>query len=497
MNRSSSWRVAAATATNIALYAVTGGHYLWLEGRMRHGTFRNWGHRYRYRPTRVVKPTSEAEIVELVRSSRRMRVFGSGHSFNEGVVSDDVLVSLDGYTGVVSCDLDRRRLTVRGGTRVRDVVRLLREEGWAFPALPSHDAQSIAGILATDVHGTGREHGFISESVVSLTLVDGLGQVQHCEPSDDLFRAAVGGVGAVGIITEVTVQAVPRFNVRQKTESMDLLRVRTQLEQLLQDNEHLSLYLYPFTDTCQVNTWNSTERGQSRLGRLREFGATSADALLAATLGSFLAHTKLLPHSRSWSRVTELLRRGTDLVLESDQAFNRSIYHLHQELEFTVDYSEVWDACERFLRLYEQMFPEGLPYTLVEVRFTPERHNRTLLGAGRDRRCAWIDLLSNDSDGFERYFQAAVELVRKLAARPHLGKYCEGITGADLENVHGANLHRFHELMAEHDPDGTFSNAFTRQLFGTAGLAAPSDHTERAKGDTPTADARRTQVAPG
>jgi hypothetical protein len=79
-------RVALATTFNILAYAVTLGRYVWLEGRVRRGVFLNWGRRYRYEPKRFVKPTSEEEIVELVKSSASLRVFGSGHSFNGGVV---------------------------------------------------------------------------------------------------------------------------------------------------------------------------------------------------------------------------------------------------------------------------------------------------------------------------------------------------------------------------------------------------------------------------
>jgi hypothetical protein len=83
-------------------------------------------------------------------------------------VSEETLVSLDDYSGLVWKDLDKKQVAAKGGTRVRDVVALLLEEGLAFRALPSHDAQSIAGNLSTDVHGTGREWGFVNESVVGL-----------------------------------------------------------------------------------------------------------------------------------------------------------------------------------------------------------------------------------------------------------------------------------------------------------------------------------------
>jgi FAD/FMN-containing dehydrogenase len=176
-------RVALVTTLNIVLNAVTFGEFVLLEGRVRGGVFRNWAGRFRYRPQRIIRPTTEEEIVELVKGSRSLRVFGSGHSFNAGVVSDETLVSLDDYSGLVCKYPDRNQIAVRAGTRVRDVVRLLSDEGLAFRALPSHDAQSMAGILSTDVHGTGKIFGteeevwgFVSQSVVRLSLIDGEGE---------------------------------------------------------------------------------------------------------------------------------------------------------------------------------------------------------------------------------------------------------------------------------------------------------------------------------
>jgi len=192
----------------------------------------------------------------------------------------------------------------------------------------------------------------------------------------------------------------------------------------------------------------------------------SADAWLAATVGNALAYGRLLPLSRYWSRIAFLIQRGSDLVLESNEAFNRSIYHQHQELEFTVPFADALSVTDRFLELYEKLYHQGLPYTLVEVRFTPDGHDRTLLGAGRQQRSAWIDLITNDSDGYQLFYAAAVELVKDIGARPHLGKFCDGITAADLKEVHGENFHTFRQLVAAHDPDGKFANAFTRRLFG-------------------------------
>ena len=455
-------RVVGLTTLNIVANGATLGRYVWLEGRVEGGVFRNWARRFRYAPKKFVKANSEQEIIGLIQNARRVRVFGSGHSFNAGVVSDEVLMSLDDYSGLVWKDLDKKQLAVKGGTRVRDVVDLLLDEGFAFSALPSHDAQSIAGILSTDVHGTGREWGFVSESVVRLRLIDGNGEVHECGPSDDLFEAAIGGIGAVGVISEVVVQGVERFDVEQQVQTMTLSAVEKDLDRLLEENEHLSLYLFPFAERCRVNTWNRTGKRRSSLGDLREFVRTSIDALGAAWIGNLIAYTGLLP------RVSSLVygvERGSNLILESNKAFNRTLYHLHQELEFTVPFEDTFEMSRRFIRLYEEMYHLGLPYALFEVRFTP-KGERTLIGAGRDRRCTWIDLVCNDSEGFELYYAAAGELIKELGARPHLGKFCDAFDEGYLTAIHQSNFTQFLNLAERHDPDSKFANDLTRRLFG-------------------------------
>lgn len=452
-----------ATSLNIILNGLTWGRFTWLEGRVWGGVFRNWLHRFRYRPKNFYKPKTEAELIYAIQNSTDVRFFGSGHSFNEGVVADTTLISLDEYTGVVAEDPANLRLTVKAGTRVRDLVTLLLDRGWAFEALPSHDAQSIGGILATDVHGTGRKWGFVSGLVHELKVIDGQGVPHTVGPADDLFKAVVGGVGAAGVISEVTVQAVPRFKVEQKFEIKDWAYVKANLDNLLAANDHFSLYLFPFTGKCQVSTWNKTSKSTSFLASIREFIAISFDALLASWFGNLMAYTGLLP---TLSSPTHSIKRGTNLVMESNRGFNRSIYHLHQELEFTVPYADTVKRCEEFVGLYETMYQQKhLPYALFEVRFTPAGHTRTFIGAGRDDQSTWIDLVLCDSHRFEDYYAAAEALVKQIKARPHLGKYCRDLTKADLQNVHGPHFTNFLQVVQQHDPQQKFRNALIKRLM--------------------------------
>jgi len=163
----------------------------------------------------------------------------------------------------------------------------------------------------------------------------------------------------VGIISEVVVESVERFNVEQRVQTKDVSFVRDNLDRLLRENDHLSLYLFPFSDRCRINTWNRTCKRRSVLGDLREFLRTSVDALGAAWVGNFLAYAGLLS---TLSPLVYGIERGSHLVLESNKAFNRTIYHLHQELEFTVPFEDTFDACGRFIELYERMYPpRGCP----------------------------------------------------------------------------------------------------------------------------------------
>ena len=455
-----------ATTANVVAYAASDGRFVLLEGRRQGTTFHNWALRYRQRPHRIAEPTTEAEIIDLIRSHRRLRVVGSGHSFNPGIVTEEVLISLDAYSGLTSIDAVAEQVTVRAGTRVRDVVALMLNHGLAFTALPSHDAQSIGGILSTDVHGTGRSWGFVSESIVRLTIIDGIGAVHQCGPSDPLFRAAIGGVGAAGIITEATIQGVPRFTIEQRTRMQELDAVRHGLDDLIEHHDHVSLYLFPYADHCQVNTWDRSTKPTSPADELQEFLNISADALLAAWVGNLLAYTGVLRLGRHWSRLAFLIKRGTQLVLESDNAHNRTIYHLHQELEFTIPFERTFEICDRLVSLYEHMAAaDRLPYLLLEVRFTPAGHDRTLIGPGKGRRCTWIDLIVNDSDGFEQFYAAALQVITDIGGRPHLGKYTEGIDGSYLKRLYGDDYRTFQTLVAEHDPEEKFANAFTRRML--------------------------------
>ena len=460
---------ALKTILNAACYLSSRGRLLLLEGRWRRGYFANWSGDRRHK-ARLHTPDSEEAVVGIVRAQPSIRVVGAGHSFNDGLMTDGATVSLDELSGVVAIDAERKQATVWAGTRLRDLTAALLAEDLAFAALASHDAQSVGGLLATDVHGTGRDPAHFSDQVVALRLVDGTGRVHTLGPDDEWFRAAVGGIGAVGIVTQVTLQCVDAFDLRQTTMVETRDWAEEHLQRLLVDHDHVSFYAYPFTNLVHVHAWDRTDAPRSPFGTLREAANQSKAAIVAATVGDATAHLGRLPDTAATGM---RMQSASNLVLRSHEAFNRSQYHLHQELEVAVPLERVWHDLDALIGLYERMYHEApLPFFLVEVRFTPGGHERSLLGAGVDRPSAWLCLCLNQSGRVGDYFDAVEEWMRTAegqAARLHLGKWCERLDAGDLARMHGERFDRFRAVRADADPGGRFVNPFVQRLLGPIG----------------------------
>ncbi len=454
---------AAKTTANAAVYLASGRRRILLEGRHRGGWYRNWSGDRRHRAN-FAEPRNEAELARLVAEASSVRIVGSGHSFNDGLASDGLTLSLDRLSGVIDIDRKTKRATVWAGTRLRRLSPELRKRGLALRSLASHDAQSVAGILSSDVHGTGRLPAHLSDQVVGLRVIDGAGQAHDVEPGDELFAAAIGGIGAVGVITRVTVECVDLFRLHQETRVESRDWAEKHLDRLLQEHDHVSFYAYPFTDLLHVHTWTRTDEERTRFGRQREAWGETKAAVTAAVVGDATAHWGLLPHT---SKPAMRLQRGSSIVLDSHEAFSRTQYHLHQELEVAVDHDRVWADLDHTLDLYRRRYDhQRLPFLLVEVRFSPGGHDHTLLGAGVGGPAAWLCLCCNQSGAVDDYFNDVENWVRAGDARIHLGKWCETLDAADIARMHGDRFDQFQAVRAVTDPHGKFLNHFTRRVLG-------------------------------
>ncbi|WP_233583760.1 FAD-binding protein [Micromonospora sp. CV4] len=178
---------------------------------------RNWAGNVRYAARAFHRPTGMDELRRLVAGSSRIRAVGTGHSFNRFGDTDGDLVSLAGLPAAIDVDAERSRVTVTGALRYGDVAQRLHAQGYALPNLASLPHISVAGAVATATHGSGQTHGNLATSVAALELVTADGDLLRVDrdTDGDTFAGMVVGLGALGLVTRVTLDVAPTFELRQ------------------------------------------------------------------------------------------------------------------------------------------------------------------------------------------------------------------------------------------------------------------------------------------
>ena len=179
------------------------------------GAGRNWAGNIRYAARRRHEPSTVDELRRLVARADRVRAVGSGHSFNRLGDTTGDLVSLAGLPPTVELDRERGTVTVSAGLRYGDIATVLHAQGYALANLASLPHISVAGAVATGTHGSGDGNGNLATSVAALELVTADGDLLTVDRTDDRFAGMVVSLGALGVVTRITLDVVPTFDVRQ------------------------------------------------------------------------------------------------------------------------------------------------------------------------------------------------------------------------------------------------------------------------------------------
>ncbi|WP_243706192.1 FAD-binding protein [Micromonospora sp. KC721] len=176
---------------------------------------RNWAGNVTYAARAVHRPSSLDELRRLVAGSDRVRAVGTGHSFNRLGDTTGDLVSLAGLPPTVEIDRERGTVTVAAALRYGDLATRLYAEGLALANLASLPHISVAGAVATGTHGSGVGNRNLAAAVAALELVTADGDLVTVDRGDSRFAGMVVSLGALGVVTRVTLDTTPTFDVRQ------------------------------------------------------------------------------------------------------------------------------------------------------------------------------------------------------------------------------------------------------------------------------------------
>ena len=429
--------------------------------------WRNWAGDQRCTPARLERPGSTDDLVRVLDEPGRVRVVGAGHSFSDIALTDATMISLERMAGVLDVDRQSGLVRVQAGITIRALSHALASHGLAMENLGDIDVQSIAGAISTATHGTGARLRNISSQVVELKLALADGSTLVCSPDRDpeLFRAARVGLGALGVIVEVTLRCVPAFTLRGVDAPAPLSQTLERFEELAEANDHFEFFVFPHTDVALTRTNNRTGEPASPRGRI---SAYANDVLLTNhAFGAICAAGRRFP-----SRIPQLNRLVTRLagssirVEESAEIFASPRLVHFTEMEYALPRERTAEAVRAVMGLVER---EGLAVPFpIEVRTVAGDDAMLSTAAGRDSGYVAVHMFRGME--WRPYFQAVESIMDGLNGRPHWGK--RHFQTAETLRGRYPDWDRFQSIRARLDPDGRFANQWSERVLGPIGRAS-------------------------
>lgn len=413
------------------------------------------------------RPRSAEEVAEVVRRAadrgQKVKAVGSGHSFTGIALPEGVGVDLSALDSMQSVDRDAARVTVGAGTTLRRLNDLLTGVGLAMTNLGDIDAQTLAGAISTGTHGTGRNFGGLATQVVGLEIIGGDGSVASCSPTEqpDLWSAARVGLGALGIITKVTLQCVPLFSVRAEEGPMPLDELLDRFDELADNTDHFEAYWFPHTRATLTkrNTRLPLAEGLDRLPAWREW--LDDEFLSNRVFGWTVELGKRKPGwvpalNRVASRALGA-RSFTDL---SYKVFTSPRRVRFREMELAVPRQAAVGAIRDVVAAVEKSgLTIGFP---VEIRVAAADDIPLSTASGRDS--AYLAFHVPASVDQTEYFRLVSRVLDPYGTRPHWGKLHD--FDAELLRTRYPHFDQFLRVRERQDPQGIFANRYLDRVLG-------------------------------
>jgi L-gulono-1,4-lactone dehydrogenase len=432
--------------------------------------WRNWSRELTCVPAAIEHPESREDVVAIVRhaadADRPVRVAGAGHSFTELVPTDGTLVLLDRMDRLLDVDRDSGLVRVEAGITIHELSARLAGHGLALENLGDIDVQSLAGAMATATHGTGARLRNISSQAVELELVTGEGEVLRCsdEQDADAWRAARVSLGALGVLTAVTLRCVPAFTLRGVDRPAPLEETLDALDELVDDNEHFEFFTFPHSALALTRTNNREAAAPAPPGRAQEW---AEDILLGNHFFGALCRL-----GRRWPGQIPRINRFVSRVAGSQTRLDRSdrVFASPRRVRFTeMEYALPREHAAAAVRGVRELidahgFDVNFP---IELRFVAG--DDALLSPAYGRDTAYVAVHTFEGMAFEPYFRAVEQLMDGFGGRPHWGKR-HFQTAATLCDRY-PEWDRFAAVRARLDPAGRFANAHVERVLGPVGAA--------------------------
>ena len=449
-----------------------------------------WARTFHSRPELYIQPQSTEEIQKIVTLARRCRrrlvTVGCSHSPSDLTCTSSWLVNLDKYDKILSIDDDKKIVVMQAGIRLHDLGLKLKEHGLAMPNLGSIDHQSIAGAIGTATHGSSTRHGILSQSVLGLKVLLSNGRTVSCsaEQNKDLFRAALVSLGALGIIIEVTFQAVPAFNIEwlQTLHPMEEILGEWEKDLWIQ-NEFTRIWWMPYMKQAVKWRANRTEQATHVL----------KSSWLREVLGYHAYH--IILYVAQWvPRILPLIEKfvisvqygnadglGSSAIEESRRGLLMNCLYSQFVNEWAIPLDKGPEAIRRLSAWLNHdqeasripFDPTGLyVHAPIEVRVSdtssttprPFLDNTVPDGPTLYLNATLYRPYNCDPPCTARYYQAFEWLMKEMGGRPHWAKNFSTVTKGEIHDMY-PEMPEWLRVRDEVDPEGMFVGEWHRRYL--------------------------------
>ncbi|MDQ3936762.1 MAG: FAD-binding protein [Actinomycetota bacterium] len=401
-----------------------------------------------------------AAIARAAAAGQPVRVAGAGHSFTDIVLTDGHLLSLERMNRVLSADPATGLAEVEAGISINGLGPALGAHGLALENQGDVDPQSVAGAISTATHGTGATFRNLSGQISGLRLMTEDGPVDCSEDTEpDLFRAARVGLGALGVITRVTVRCAPLYTLRRTDTPRPLDETLDRLDELVDGHERFELFVFPYTRVALTRITETTADPPQPMSELERW--IQDDLIENGVLGLFNRTGRALPAAiPALNRTLAKLFRGSERVDRSYRIYANSRRVRFTEMEYAVPREAGREAIQRVLAMIERRrLPISFP---LEFRFVAP--DDAYLSPSNGRATAYIAAHVYRGMEHETYFRAVESIMRDYDGRPHWGKR-HYRTAADLAPSY-PDWDRFQEARERLDPNRRFRNDYLDRVLG-------------------------------
>lgn len=426
---------------------------------------KNWSGNIQWTPNKIAHPSSEEEIksivLDAIKYKKKIRLIGSGHSFTSLCSTDNILISLDNYQGIISVDKEQKQVVVEAGTKLKLLGDLLFKENLAMENLGDINVQSIAGAISTGTHGTGTQFKSISNQVIALKFVNGKGEIIECSATKnaELFKSAQVSLGCLGIITEVTLQCVTSYKLKLQNKKEKLSDVLKTLHKRNSENRNFEYYWIPYTDTAWTKTSNIVENSEP--DKVSFFNYWTEYVLENYMFKLLCDYAKIFPSQNTLiAKITAASISNVKKVYHSHKVYATQRLVKFNEMEYNIPaetYKDVFKDIKKIVnsKKYNIHFP-------IENRWVKSDDIHMSPAYGRDS--AYIACHVYNKKEYKAYFSALEEVFKTYDGRPHWGKL-NTFTTEDVIKMY-PKFDVFLKNRKEHDPENIFINPYLKNLFG-------------------------------